>query len=524
MSMKESVKYPIGEQDFRLLREAGSIYIDKTEYIRKITESGSKYYFLARPRRFGKSLFLSTIQYFFEGRRDLFRGLHIDSMKWDWESYPVLRLDLNAEKFMETGMLEDVLDRIFRGWEEKYGIEALDANPSQRFGYILQKIHEKTGREVVVLVDEYDKPLVGNLNRSKYYEHYREKLAALYSNFKSGAEHIRLVFLTGVSRFSKLTVFSDLNNLNDITFDAAFSDVCGITEKELYAYLTEGIQTLGEKTGLSFEEACKALKKNYDGYHFTEEGSEIYNPWSVLNCLQKSMIENYWNETGRPTLIAEALKRINVDLEKVFDTYCTRDELKGLDLLNPNPKALLYQTGYLTIKGYIPKLKRLRLGIPNEEVMHGLFNELLPFYVRTKNSTPGNVVSEIAFYFNIGDPEQAMKSLKSYFAGIDYALRMENENNFQNAFFLLMDLIGLEAKAEYHTSDGRIDILIKTEEFIYIIELKYNQSAEEALRQINMKNYGSPFTRDGRKVFKIGVAFSSATRCIEDWEIEEATT
>ncbi len=519
--MGEIIKYPIGEQDFRLLREEGCVYVDKTEFIEKIASAGSKYYFLARPRRFGKSLFLSTLQYFFEGRRDLFKDLHIDSMKWDWQPYPVLRLDLNTEKFLETGLLEVVLERIFRGWEEKYDIPVLFSNPSQRFAYILQKVHERTGRGVVVLVDEYDKPLVGNLNRSRHFEHYREKLAALYSSFKSSAEHLRLVFLTGVSRFSKLSVFSDLNNLNDITFDPSFSDVCGITERELYSNFRKGIELLGENNGLSYQEACNALKMNYDGYHFTENGSEIYNPWSVLNCLEKSLIENYWNETGRPTLIAESLKRINADLEKVFDSYCTRDELKGLDLLNPNPKALLYQTGYLTIKEYFPKLRRMKLGIPNEEVKHGLFNELLPFYVKTKRSTPANVVSDISLYFNIGLPDQALVCLKTYFAGIDYELKVENENNFQNAFFLLMDLIGLETKAEYHTSDGRIDILIMTDDYIYVIELKYDHPAREALRQINERNYVRPFERDGRRIFKIGISFSSSTRCIDDWIIEE---
>ena len=517
--MVESVKYPIGQQDFKLLRESGSIYIDKTRYIQEIAESGSKYYFLARPRRFGKSLFLSTLQYFFEGRRDLFKGLYVDSYKWDWNSYPVLRLDLNTDKFIDKGILDDVLVRIFNQWEDKYALEHTEYSLSQRFAYIIEQVHLKTGREVVILVDEYDKPLVGNINRHINLEYYRERLASLYSNFKSSAEHIRLVFLTGVSRFSKLSVFSDLNNLNDITFDTIYSDICGITEKELYANFDEGIKGLGEKNGWSYEETCRELKKNYDGYRFTEEGSDIYNPWSVLNCLQKKKIDNYWIETGKATLIAETLKRIDVDLEKTFDSYCVEKDLKGLDLLNPSAKALLFQTGYLTIKDYLQKFKRYRLGIPNEEVKAGLYEDLLPFYVKTKRSTPNEVISDVVFNFNIGKPNEAMLAMQTYFAGIEYELRIENENNFQNAFFLFIDLIGLEIKAEHHTSDGSIDILIRTQDYIYIIELKYDHSAESALEQIEHKQYARPFQRDGRRLFKIGVSFSSITRCIEAWKI-----
>ncbi|MDE6637111.1 MAG: ATP-binding protein, partial [Muribaculaceae bacterium] len=514
------IKYPIGQQDFKLLRESGSIYIDKTRYIQEIAESGSKYYFLARPRRFGKSLFLSTLQYFFEGRRDLFKGLYIDTYNWDWMPHPVLRLDLNTDKFMDMGILDEVLLRNFNRWEEKYDIEHVDYSYTQRFAYIIEQVHQKTGREVVILVDEYDKPLVGNINRHENLEYYREKLASLYSNFKSSAEHIRLVFLTGVSRFSKLSVFSDLNNLNDITFDTVYSDICGITEKELNANFKEGIKLLGEKNKWSYEETCMMLKRNYDGYRFTEEGSDIYNPWSLLNCLQKKKIDNYWVETGKATLIAETLKMIDVDLEKTFDSYCMEKDLKGLDLLNPNAKALLFQTGYLTIKDYLQKFRRYRLGIPNEEVKAGLFEDLLPFYVKTKRSTPNEVISDVTFNFNIGRPDEAMYALQTYFAGIDYELKMENENNFHNAFFLLMDLMGLETKAEYHTSDGSIDILIKTQDFIYIIELKYDHSAESAIHQIEKKQYARPFNKDIRKLFKIGVSFSSKTRCIEDWIIQ----
>ena len=514
-------KYPIGEQDFKNVRDGGFVYIDKTSFIETIIKEGGKYYFLARPRRFGKSLFLSTLRYFFEGRRELFDGLHIGFSDWDWKEYPVLRLDLNRERYIEPDKLDDVLDKIFRDWESKYEIDVKDINPAQRFETIIQAAHNKTGRQVVVLVDEYDKPLVSNLSNEENFEIYRAKLASLYSNFKSSAEHLRLVFMTGVSRFSKLSIFSDLNNLNDITFDNNYADVCGITESELLENFGTGIEQLAHEEDTTFEGASYLLKENYDGYRFAPKGSEIYNPWSLLNCLAKKSMGYYWNDTGMPNLLAESLKRIGADLKKTFDTYCREDELKGLDLQNPMPIPLLYQTGYLTIKNYNRKLRQYRLGIPNKEVKSGLFNFLLPYYVSCRRQTPNAAVDGIVTNFILGNPEEALISMQTYFAGIDYQLKIDNENNFHNAFFLLMDLIGLDTETEVHTSDGRIDIKVETPDYIYIIELKYDHDADSALHQIEEKQYARPFRSDERKIFLIGVAFSSATRCIDSWRIKQ---
>lgn len=298
--MDDSRRYPIGQQNFRVLREKGSFYVDKTSYVEKIAKNGIQYWFLARPRRFGKSLFLSTLEYFYKGERDIFKGLYIDSIDWDWQPYPVLRLDLNVEKYKEIGLLDGVLDRIFREWEEKYEVDVKDRDFSQRFNTIIKCAHEKTGRKVVILVDEYDKPLVNKLRNENNFEHYRANLASIYSNFKSSAEHIQLVFLTGVSRFSKLSIFSDLNNLNDITFDNEFADICGITKIELLENFRSGIEMFAEEMDVDFKEAFNILKYNYDGYRFAKKGSDIYNPWSVLNCLSKKEISNYWGRTGQP--------------------------------------------------------------------------------------------------------------------------------------------------------------------------------------------------------------------------------
>ena len=374
-----------------MLREGGAVYVDKTSYISKILESNSQYYFLARPRRFGKSLFLSTLRYFFEGRRELFHGLHIDSEDWDWQSYPVLRLDLNINRYDEPGRLDGILDNYFNNWENAYGVTSKSTELSSRFENIIEAAHEHTGLPVVILVDEYDKPLVVNLNHDVNFEHYRSRLASLYSNFKSSAEHIRLVFMTGVSRFSKLSVFSDLNNIVDITFSDEYADIYGITEQELHENFKGGIEKLAVYEDCTADEAVVLLKQNYDGYRFARNGSEIYNPWSLLNCLNESYIGNYSNQTGMPTIIAEALKRVDTDLENIFNTECELDILIGLDLLNPDPVALLYQTGYLTIKNYDRSLRTVVLGIPNREVKEGLMKTLLPYYIKIKQGVPENI-------------------------------------------------------------------------------------------------------------------------------------
>lgn len=511
--------YPIGQQDFKTLRDGGAVYVDKTEFIRKIVDTNDKYYFLARPRRFGKSLFLSTIRYFFEGRRDLFGGLSIDSLNWDWQQYPVLYIDLNAGEYTNPDNLDIVIDNLLLKWEKKYQVPVTTTDITTRFTNVIEGAFSATGKQVVILVDEYDKPLVKNLNKESF-DAYREKLSALYSNFKTCAEHIRLVFLTGVSRFSKLSVFSGLNNLKDISFSNEFADICGITQSEVLDYFKPGIEALANEYDIPYDEACSRLKKNYDGYRFTWKGSEIYNPWSLLNCLSERKISNFWNETGFPSILVEALVRINVDLEKFFSVYCKEEELKGFDLLDPKPIALMYQTGYITIKDFNRRLMRYRLGIPNNEVKQGFFNTLLPYYVKVKKGNVDMVVNDLITSLIFGKPEEFMEALQTFFAGIPYKLKMENENNFHNAFYLLTSLIGIETDAEVMTSDGCIDMTIRTDDYIYIIELKFDGSPHSAISQINEKEYALKYAKDRRRIIKIGASFSSKTRRLSGWLIE----
>lgn len=509
------IKYPIGQQDFRLLRQQGRLYVDKTRFIERLVDD-DQYYFLARPRRFGKSLFLSTLRYFFEGQRELFKGLYIDSTDWDWQEYPVLHLDFNPERYQEPENLDQRLEQLFRTWEKKYDICTENDSYSQRFQNIIEAAYRSTGREVVILVDEYDKPLVTNLGKKDEFNRFRAKLASIYSNFKSSAEYLKFVFITGVSRFSKLSVFSDLNNLRDITFSEDFADICGITDKELHQYFKIGIQQFADKEGLSYDEVCAALKLNYDGYRFSRGGSDIYNPWSVLNAMRESAIHDYWAETGKPTIVVEAMRDRNVDLEKILNTDCTLDQLKGLDLNNIDPLPLLYQTGYLTIKAYDRDTKLYHLGVPNREVSRNLFKELLPYYISVAHDTPDSVARDIVNAILQGEPEKMMNSIDIFLSSIPYEMKMDNENNFHNAIYILLRLIGARTQTEVHTSDGRIDLIVTTSKYIYIIELKFDKDAETAMRQIEQKQYDLPFRNDPRRIFRIGANFNKATRCLDN--------
>lgn len=513
--MDESRSYPIGQQDFRELREDRSVYVDKTDFIAKILESKHRYWFLARPRRFGKSLFLSTLEYFFKGERALFKGLFLDRVDWDWQPYPVLRLDLNVDKYKEKGLLDKVLNNYFSKWEKEYGVESLAETHSLRFGNIIEAAHKKTGRKVVVLVDEYDKPLVGNLDNDENFEHYRERLASVYSNFKSSAEHLKLVFLTGVSRFSKLSVFSDLNNLRDITFSEDFADICGITEPELHKYFKHGIDALAANYDTTYEGMCSMLKEYYDGYRFAKKGSDIYNPWSLLGALAERSISNYWSRTGDPSIVAEPLKHMDIDLERTLNSRFRFRTLEGMDLKNADPTALLYQTGYLTIKNYDFRTDTVSLGVPNKEVKEALFEGLLPLYIKVKRGEALGVVFDIVEDLRDGRPEKLVKDLDIFFSGIPYDMKMDNENNLHNAVYILLTLIGTETHTEVRTSDGRIDLVVRTADYIYIIELKFDKSSQEAMDQIKEKEYDRPYRNDGRRLFLIGLNFSSKTRRLD---------
>ena len=494
--------------------------MDKTRFIEKIVESGGLYYFLGRPRRFGKSLFLSTLKCFFQGKRELFRGLYAERMNWDWEPHPVLHLDLNIEKYQNKRSLYEVVDNLLQEWEKLYGVANISGNISIRFHNVIKRAYEVTGKGVIILVDEYDKPLVSNLHNNEMFEFYREELSLLYTNLKSSAEYLRLVFLTGVSRFGHISVFSGLNNIKDISFDDTFSDLCGITEDEVREYFTTGISELASKFGKRKDAVLLDLKKRYDGYKFSAYGKEIYNPFSIINAMEDMAFRNYWISSGQPTLLWKQLSRFDIDLSAVINTQCKLESLSWLDLENSSPVPLLYQTGYLTIKHYDPEFDIVSLGLPNTEVTDGFMNYLLPRYVNIQNNDPAYFIRNIVMDMRHGKVDDFMNRLKSFFAGISYEMRMDEERNLHNALLVFMKLIGLHTETEYRTSNGRIDLFIKTDRYYYIIELKLDKSAREALDQINAKDYALPFATDGREIIKIGINFSTETRTISEWIAE----
>lgn len=510
--------YPIGIQNFEDLRKGGYVYVDKTALIHHLVSTG-KYYFLSRPRRFGKSLLVSTMEAYFRGRRDLFAGLVIEALEKDWTDYPVLHLDLSGKKYDNPQALADVIDYHIKTWESFYGAgNAPDIET--RFKQVIDNAYEKTHRQVVILVDEYDKPIVDNLGNSELVDYYKSTLQGFYSVMKAKDGNIRFGFLTGVSKIGKLSVFSGLNNLNDISMDAEYSDICGISESDLHECFEESISELADANRLSLEECYKRLKDMYDGYHFSEDSDGVYNPFSLLNTFRSKKFKEYWFETGTPTMLVKVMKQTSFDITTLSDNVVVSSAtLSGMQDIVNRPVPLFFQTGYLTIKGYDSEYKEYRLGFPNDEVKNGFLNFIYSYYVPVNPAEDNTRVSRLSKALRAGRPEEFMRDLESLFANTSYQIQGDSEKNFQYAIYIIMELLGEYVEAERSTSNGRIDLLLQTSDYIYIIELKIDKTAEAALQQIEEKGYTKPFVNDPRKLFKIGVSFSTANRRIEDWVV-----
>ena len=509
-------KYPIGIQSFENIRKEGYLYVDKTALVYQLVQTG-KYYFLSRPRRFGKSLLLSTLQAYYEGKKELFEGLAMASLEKDWKTYPVLHLDLNARRYEDVHSLVAILNQHLESWEAVYGDEKKDRAPEERFAYLIEKICRKTGRKVVVLIDEYDKPMLQAIHNKELQSSYRNILKAFYGVLKSKDAYLQFALLTGVTKFSKVSVFSDLNNIEDITLIRDFAGLCGINEEELYATLSTDIQELAEAVGMSYEDTCRRLKEQYDGYHFAERTSGMYNPFSLLNVLKSKQFRNYWFETGTPTYLVELLKENHYPLEHLTYEQATADTLTGIDTVDSSPIPVLYQSGYLTIKDYDPEFETYTLGFPNKEVEEGFTRFLLPYYAHIRSGSSAFHIVNFVKEVRSGDIDGFMKRLQSFFSDTPYELVRDLELHYQNVLFIIFRLVGFYTQAEYHTSEGRVDLVIRTDQFIYVMEFKLDGTAEEALQQIEEKQYALPFASDPRRLFKVGVNFSNATRNIEKW-------
>lgn len=512
------MKYPIGIQDFEKLRTNGYSYVDKSRFVYKLATEG-EYYFLSRPRRFGKSLFLSTLEAYFQGKKELFEGLAIYDLETDWKKYPIFHIDLNTANFREKDSLYTVLNDYLTTWECKYGTRESEATLALRFKGVIARAAEKEGCGVVILIDEYDKPILQTLRDPELQAEHRAQLKAFYSVLKTQDRYIKFAFLTGVTKFGKVSVFSDLNNLTDISMDHRYISICGMTEKELLTNFKEGISELAEANGDTEEATIAKLKAKYDGYHFEENTVGIYNPFSVLNTLSRLRYKNYWFETGTPTFLVDLLKMHNYRLPDMTKERVSDDVINSVDSLSTNPIPVIYQSGYLTIKGYDERFKKYLLGFPNKEVEEGFLNFLLPLYTSAGNNSPF-LVDEFVQDVESGNPERFMQRMKAFFADTSYQVVGNAELYFQNAMYLVFKIMGFYTQVERPTSDGRIDAIIQTPNYIYVIECKLDRTADEAIKQIENNGYAEPFLMDKRKLYKIGVSFSSETRGVAEYKIK----
>ena len=513
--------YPIGIQNFEDLRRNEYVYVDKTHHIHRLATTG-KYYFLSRPRRFGKSLLMSTMEAYFKGKKELFKGLAMEQLEKDWTEYPVLHLDMNGSKYMYPEDLVAVLTRHLDCWEREYDIATRYSDLESRFVDVINVACEKTGRQVVILIDEYDKPIVNNLDKKELSDYYRAVLQGFYGVIKSMGEQTKFCLLTGVSKIGKLSVFSTLNNLTDISMETEYSDICGISENDLHKYFDESIAELAAANRLSIDGCYGKLRDMYDGYHFSEDADGMYNPFSILNTLRSKKFKDYWFETGTPTLLVNVMKQTSFDVTTLSDNVVVAAEyLNGMQDIVNRPVPLFFQTGYLTIKDYDPEFNEYTLGFQNVEVKNGFLMFIYSYYVPVNPAEGNTTTSKLARALRAGDPSLFMSILESLFANTTYQIQGDSEKNFQYAMYIIMELLGEYVQAERSTSNGRIDLLLQTKDYIYIIELKIDNTAEAALQQIEDKGYAKPFVNDPRKLFKIGVSFSTENRRIEDWKVVE---
>ena len=510
--------YPIGIQNFEDIRRGGYVYVDKTSLIHKLATTG-KYYFLSRPRRFGKSLLISTMEAYFQGKKALFDGLAIASLEKDWTEYPVLHFDLGGASYTDMDALNDKLGRQLDTLESRFGVVKKYKTLAVRFDNLIECAFNKTGRQVVILVDEYDKPVIDNLDNPDLQDKLRETLRGFYGVMKSKDGFIRFGFLTGVTKIGKMSVFSDLNNLTDISIDKEYSDICGVSESDLKVYFAESVRELAEANGLTEEECRQKLALMYDGYHFHPKAVGVYNPFSLLNTFKAREFKEYWFETGTPSFLVKVMKKTSYDVTRLSSDLVGSSLLTDVNTAFLNPVPLLYQSGYLTIKGFDPRFNLYTLGFPNMEVKDGFLNFLLGYYAPIQSDSTNTLISLMSMDVEAGNPESLMTRLNALFSRTSYQIQADCEKDFQYAMYIIIELMGEYVETERTTSNGRIDILIKTKDYIYIIEIKTDSTPDEALAQIEEKGYARPFADDHRKIFRIGVNFSTSARRIDGWKI-----
>ncbi|MFP3090336.1 ATP-binding protein [Treponema sp. TIM-1] len=516
---------PIGIQDFEDLRRKGYLYVDKTALVWKLVTEG-KPYFLSRPRRFGKSLLITTLKAYFEGKKDLFDGLALGRLETEWKAYPVVHLDFNPSRYDSVASLNYfVADRLEK-FEKKYGVPSKGGAIESRFQNLIEGIYEKTGRQVVVLVDEYDKPLLESMDNEGLNAELRAALKPFYGVLKSADTALRFVMLTGVTRFSKVSIFSDLNQLREIGMSETYAALCGITEKELVETFTPELEALAQKNQESFEQTLEAVRRNFNGYHFAKNSESVYNPFSLLNTFANQEIRYYWFATGTPTFLFKELERTRFEIIRFKDHIeAPESAINDYQPGDGTPIPLLYQSGYLTISGYDQETRTYRLGFPNEEVQYGFLNNLYKYLFPAANGMNDLDVWTFIKALRSGETDTFLTQLKAFFASVPYDLYFEKgEKYYQTIFYLVFTLLGQFAESEVRSAAGRADAVVKIRNLVYVFEFKLDKagSAEEALRQIDEKGYLIPYSAGGHRLIKAGVVFDTGRRTLGDWRIQEA--
>ena len=527
------MKFPIGIQSFEKMITEEYCYVDKTDLLYQLVKEGA-IYFLSRPRRFGKSLLVSTLKNYFLGKKELFKGLAIEKLETEWREYPVFHIDFNGSNFTVPGTLEDILEGTIKGWEREYGKSQDYTDIGKRFAYVLKQAHKQSGRRCVVLIDEYDKPILdvldtgikGEQEETLLEDRNREVLKGFYSVFKAADDDLQFVLLTGVTKFSQVSVFSGFNQPADISMDIRYEALCGITQEELEHYFAGPISDMADREGISKEEMTGLLKRQYDGYHFSKAMTDIYNPFSLLNAFATQDMQDYWFRSGTPSYLIRLLTHTNENLDELTGKYYDPQEFIDYKANVEKPLPMIYQSGYLTIKDYKPRRGTFLLDFPNNEVKKGFVSLVASDYFKPQRENVNSWIQDLIDALEEGDTDKLHKLFTSFLADIPYTMRRkqderERERYFHYTFYLIFRLVSVyTVYTEKEQSEGRVDCIVETPDYVYIFEFKLDGSADEALKQIEAKGYARPYASDRRPIYKIGASFSSQTGTIDDWKVQ----
>ena len=521
--MAELKLYPVGIQTFEEIITRNLLYVDKTEYVYRMTHSGGKHFFLSRPRRFGKSLLVSTFKSYFLGKKELFKGLAIEKLEKDWTEYPVLHFSMAGGKHMEKDQLERYLGNRLAEQEKVWGIKTPAVDANDRLIALIQTAYEKTGKQVVVLIDEYDAPLLDVVHEDSHLKDLRNVMRNFYSPLKDCEPMLRFVFLTGITKFSQMSIFSELNNITNISMDHEYAGICGITKEELETQMSADVDALAVKMNLTRIQTLVALQEFYDGYHFAAQSPDIFNPYSLLNAMAAGCLDYYWFTSGTPTYLIEMLKKFQVMPSDIGRCEADKSDFDEPTEMMVSIMPLLYQSGYITIKGYDPETELFTLDIPNKEIRVGLYRSLLPNYIGMTTPKGATTIAKMSALIRRNDMNGALQMLQAFLATVPYCNNADSEGHYQQMMYVIFSILDNYVDVEVRTPSGRVDMVLRTATHLYLFELKLNKDAAAAMKQIDLKEYPKRFALCGLPIVKVGVNFDVASHNITDWKIEAYT-